>query len=395
MERNKCWCGNQELEPFSPDYRYCKICGTLVRREWPDLSPADEREGYEKYWAGDEKVRAMVEEQILPVLEERARTYLVERGPYWLRTLLHYRLPPAKILEIGSGPGAFVGLMQAAGFDALGLEVQPWSVDLSSRWFQVPVLYGPIEEQHLSTASLDGVVMMDVLEHLTEPEDTLRRVTRLVRPEGFVLVQTPEFPENLSYAEMQAQQHPFLAMFIPEHRFLFSRRAAQRLFQRVGLPWVQFEEAFFAHYDMFFVAAVRPLQRYTPEEIRSALEGHLKGRVVYALLDLWEQHRERKRRNAHLQQALQETQAKVQHLQHTHTDLEHTLASLQRALADCEAQEAHWRVETHRRAAQAGEMLEGLQQSRAFRLLRRFGRWQRIEDLLKHVAAWNEESLEE
>lgn len=391
MERNKCWCGNQELEPFSPDYRYCKVCGTLVRREWPDLSPTEKREEYEKYWAGDEEVRAMVEKQILPVLEERARTYLIERGPYWLRTLLHYRLPPAKILEIGSGSGAFVGLMQAAGFDARGLEVQSWSVDLSSRWFQVPVLYGPIEEQHLPTASLDGVVMLDVLEHLTEPEDTLRRVTRLVKPEGFVLVQTPEFPEGLSYAEMQAQRHPFLDMFIPEHRYLFSRRAVQYLFQRVGLPWIQFEDAFFAHYDMFFVAAARPLQRYTQEEIRDALERHLSGRVVYALLDLWEQRRQWETRSAQLQQALEDAQAEVQHLQHTIADLQHTLADLHRALGECEGQVAHWRTDAHRRAVQAAEVLDGLQQSKAFLLLRRLGRWHGIEELLMHMAAWEEE----
>jgi hypothetical protein len=61
----------------------------------------------------------------LPNIITRARIDLPERCLYWLRTLLKYKLPPAKVLELGSAHGGFVALLQWAGFEAMGSEVSP------------------------------------------------------------------------------------------------------------------------------------------------------------------------------------------------------------------------------------------------------------------------------
>ncbi len=345
MEHRSCWCGNTELQPFSEDYAYCPTCGTLVRRQWPERSPAEKTEAYARYWAGDPEVRALIAREVQPILEERARSYLTERAPYWLNTLLQYRLPPARLLEVGSGPGAFVGLLQAAGFEATGLEVQAWAVDLTRRWFQVPMLEGTLESQDLPAHTFDGILLLDVLEHLVDPVTVLRHAVRLLRPDGLLLIQTPEFPEDQSFADLQNRQHPFLQMFIPEHRFLFSRRAIQNLLAAVGLPWVQFEPAIFAHYDMFFVAAARPLPRQDASAIQQALERTPTGRIVAALLELWRGQRECTSRLA----------------------------------------EATWQVQEQRR--QAATALEHLRKGAFAGLWRRSRSWQEAVVILERLAA--------
>src|SRR5262245_66668420 len=100
-----CWCGSTRLTPFSPDYLRCD-CGTLVDRLFPpeDLTRvADQGEFYSR----DYYLKHLPEDYGLPVLPERARADVPERNLHWLRTLLAYKLPPARVLELGSAHGGF------------------------------------------------------------------------------------------------------------------------------------------------------------------------------------------------------------------------------------------------------------------------------------------------
>src|SRR5262249_50260655 len=134
-----------------------------------------------------------------PKLADRARTDLPERCLHWLRALLKYKLPPAKTLELGSGHGGFVAMTQWAGFDATGLELSPWLVKFSRDTFGVPVLEWPLEDQQIPDATLDAILLMDVVEHLLEPEATLAHCLKALQPDGILLLQTPHYPEGKTY----------------------------------------------------------------------------------------------------------------------------------------------------------------------------------------------------
>jgi SAM-dependent methyltransferase len=222
----------------------------------------------------------------LTTIDVRARTDLVDRCPHWLRTLLKYRRPPGRILEIGSSHGGFVALLRLAGFDATGLEISPSIVDLAKNTFDAPTLTGPVEDQALPSDSMDAVVLMDVLEHLPDPVGTLREVARLLRCDGILLIQTPAYPGG-SYDALAAESSRFLEMLIPDqHLFLFNRGSLENLFRRLGLAHHTFEPAVFGHYDMFAVASPAALESATQTAISDALERTPTGRVVQALLDL-------------------------------------------------------------------------------------------------------------
>jgi hypothetical protein len=51
----------------------------------------------------------------LPNLERRARLDLPERCLYWLRTILKYKRPPARVLEIGAAHGGFIAELRWCG----------------------------------------------------------------------------------------------------------------------------------------------------------------------------------------------------------------------------------------------------------------------------------------
>ena len=240
-----------------------------------------------------------------PSVVERARTDLPERCLHWLRAVLRHRRPPARALDVGCGHGGFVALLRWAGFDARGLELSQTIVEYARRVFAVPVLQGPIEEQHLPLGSLDIVALMDVVEHFPDPLATLRDCVALLAEDGLLFAQTPCFPEERSYRELVAKQAPFLEMMKEqEHIYLFSERAIIELLTRLGLPYTLFEPAIFAHYDMFLVASRSPLtsNRNPVLDIDEALpaEAHL----VEALFSVDDQRQLRSRQLSELRNQL-------------------------------------------------------------------------------------------
>jgi 2-polyprenyl-3-methyl-5-hydroxy-6-metoxy-1,4-benzoquinol methylase len=281
-----CWCGSGRLGPFSTHYLRCLDCETLCLATMPDpdslLVKDDDRDLYGKqYWD------RVAEKYGFPKLEERARQELPERCTHWLRSLLRRKLPPGRVLELGCGHGAFVALMQAAGFEAMGLELSPASAEKARRRFDIPMLTGPLEEQAIAPGSLDAIVMMDVLEHLHRPAEMLRLCLSLLKADGILLLQTPRYPEGKVFRRMQEEDDPFLQQLKEEqHLYLFSRNSVKLLLRGVGAGSVEFEPAVFDHYDMLLAAGRGRLQDHRQQEVVEALTARPARRLPLALLDM-------------------------------------------------------------------------------------------------------------
>lgn len=248
---------------------------TRVRDDAVDLYGRD-------YWFGRQ-----TQHLGCPDIVARSRTDLAERCVHWLRTLLAYKLPPAKVLEIGCGHGGFVAMLRQAGYDATGLELSPSIVQFATESFGVPVLTGPIEDQSIPPASLDAIVMMDVMEHLPDPVATLSRCVGLLKPDGVMLVQTPGYPEGTTFDGLTAAGHKFPMMLDPqEHLFLFSRSSAELAMKRAGAAATEFVPAIFDFYDMAFVAGRQAIRQTDVADRDAALGAKPGGLFLRALLDL-------------------------------------------------------------------------------------------------------------
>lgn len=283
----RCWCGNDSLNHFSDGYRHCDACQTLVSVHAADPSDPRVRDDSTHYYGRDYWFSHQTADLNLPDIIARSRTDLSERCIHWLRSLLQYKLPPANVLEIGCAHGGFVAMLRQAGFDAIGLELSPAIVEFAQTTFGVPVLTGPIEDQSISPASLDAVVMMDVMEHLPQPAETLRRCLDLLKPDGVLLVQTPGYPEHKTLAELQSTGHKFPQMLDPkEHLFLFSPTSATKLFRQLNAPFIEFIPAIFGFYDMSFVVSRNPLHQTTEAQRTASLRATSAAQFIQAILDL-------------------------------------------------------------------------------------------------------------
>jgi 2-polyprenyl-3-methyl-5-hydroxy-6-metoxy-1,4-benzoquinol methylase len=283
----RCWCGNSDLLPFGEGYRRCEACETLVAASGPQaFDPRvgdDSKDLYGKdYWFAHQTA-----DLGCPDIISRSRSDLAERCVHWLRSLLEFQLPPAKILEIGCAHGGFVAMLRQAGFDATGLELSPSIVRLARETFGAPILLGPIEDQPIEPNSLDAIVIMDVLEHLPDPQSTLAHCVQLLKRDGILLAQTPAYPPGTSLQQLQDEKHKFPLMLDPtEHLFLFSKPAVRELFRRLGAGHLEFIPAIFGFYDMSFIVSRRPLTWTDPAQRTAALCRTVEGRFIQALLDL-------------------------------------------------------------------------------------------------------------
>ncbi len=56
-----CWCGNEALEPFSPDYLRCASCETLVARDMPVKDRSEVADNSDDFYGKDYYVSHLTE----------------------------------------------------------------------------------------------------------------------------------------------------------------------------------------------------------------------------------------------------------------------------------------------------------------------------------------------
>jgi 2-polyprenyl-3-methyl-5-hydroxy-6-metoxy-1,4-benzoquinol methylase len=330
-DTEECWCGSRQLEDFSPEYRRCIDCETLVYTHIPprvsEVIDDDTAFYGRQYWFSHQEA-----DLHLPNLEVRARRDLPERCLFWLQHLLEHKLPPGRVLEIGCGHGGFLRLLRLAGFDARGLELSPWVVRFAHTSFDVPVFIGRLENQVAQPESFDVIILMDVLEHLPEPAVTLRHCLTQLKPDGILILQTPAYPEGATLDELQKGQAPFLKMLLPlEHLYLFSRRALSNLLDQLGLTQIHFKRPLFPEHDMLVFAGRESLGQNSQSDVEDALAGTPNGRIIQALFDKNEHFQELQRTYAEVQRALLQERESIHRI--TSALAEHSEAARQRLAA--------------------------------------------------------------
>ena len=278
-----CCCGNTNLRPFGRRFLLCRECATLVGEDRPQGGSEARRQHNLDYY-GPRYWTEHQQELGNPAIDVRTVSDLPERCSSWLATLLKYKLPPSKILDVGCAHGGFVALSQWAGFSSLGLELSPWTVQFARKTFGIPVLEGSLEEQSFEVGSLEAVMMMDLLEHLENPGSALAVCRRILNEEGLLIIQTPCFPEIDSFEELQESGSTFVRMMIPhEHLYLFSRRSMEQLCREAGFDHFIYEPPVFP-YDMLLIASSKPISSLSLTEAIQALSLQSPGRLVLALL---------------------------------------------------------------------------------------------------------------
>lgn len=97
-----------------------------------------------------------------------------------------------KALEVGSSTGLLLSLLRDKGWDVLGIEPSG-TASGSARNRGIPTLTTTFELVQLPKQSFDLIIFNHVLEHLRDPIAALKKTKRLLKKDGLILIDVPNF----------------------------------------------------------------------------------------------------------------------------------------------------------------------------------------------------------
>jgi 2-polyprenyl-3-methyl-5-hydroxy-6-metoxy-1,4-benzoquinol methylase len=272
---DKCWCGNLSLSKYNDTYLVCAECGTLISKQDKISAPnncdsIDSNPVYNQdYWL--KYMFSQYEAMGYNSIDEILLLHYRERVSYWATIFLKYLLPPATVAEIGCGIGTFVCLLQSLGFDASGYELsRSWCSFLKDK-LDIKIYAEKFENTFDSDKLYDAIVLIDVLEHLYDPLELIKRISTRLKPNGFLLIQTPNFDPSKNYISACNENLNFLRYLLPEeHIYLFSRESIKKLLGECGFTLFYNEQSIFPS-DMFFIASRFERKTNTKGEIQGEM----------------------------------------------------------------------------------------------------------------------------
>lgn len=97
-----------------------------------------------------------------------------------------------RTLDIGAGGGEWVYLMKTLGCEARGIEPNLGYGSFAKDQYGVEVFLGMYQDASFEPESFDLLSLYQVLEHLADPVEDLRRMSRFLKTGGLFLIEVPD-----------------------------------------------------------------------------------------------------------------------------------------------------------------------------------------------------------
>ncbi len=110
------------------------------------------------------------------------------------RAFLNKHYPQkGKLIEVGSGLGYLLNCFKQDGWNVVGVEPNVGTCRYAESELGIETIPTILEEAELEDRSVDVVLMMHVIEHVSDPYSTLKEVYRILKPGGIFVMETPRY----------------------------------------------------------------------------------------------------------------------------------------------------------------------------------------------------------
>lgn len=137
--------------------------------------------------------------------------------------------PGATLLDVGCGNGDFLDFARRAGWQVMGVEPDPQAAE-TARGRGLDVRPGGIEVLAGASAAVDVITLSHVIEHVHEPQQMLRACHRLLKPGGFLWLETP----NLDSLGHRVYGPAWRGLEPPRHLVLFTWGSLAKALEAAG-----------------------------------------------------------------------------------------------------------------------------------------------------------------
>jgi SAM-dependent methyltransferase len=188
-----------------------------------------------------EVIRAAAVSEEMKIFRERQFNDFIQR----------FSLLGKKVVEIGCGRGEYLSIMTKCGADAYGIEYSEDSVAYCTK-NGLKVARGFIQSaaDRLADAPFDAFFILNFLEHLPDPNSTVRGIINNLSNGTFGLVEVPNFDMIL--------RNRLFSEFVSDHLFYFTRDTLCTTLQLNGFEIIECHEVW---HDYILSAVVSKRER--------------------------------------------------------------------------------------------------------------------------------------
>lgn len=151
-----------------------------------------------------------------------------------------------RLLDTGSGTGAFVNEMTQQGWEVTGLEPDADARQLAKEIYQLE-LKDINQFYQLPPGSFDAITLWHVLEHVHDLSPYLEQIKKLLTAEGKLFVAVP----NYTSSDAVVYKECWAAYDVPRHLYHFSPLSMQLLLEKHGLKIISHQPMW---YDSFYIS---------------------------------------------------------------------------------------------------------------------------------------------
>ncbi len=175
-----------------------------------------------------------------------------------------YNLPTAKsmfptntgsVLDVGCGAGQATQWLHDQGFNAWGCDLSESGIELARKHFKGPQYFvsdltnfdkvSAEQGVELPEGGFDGILSLEVIEHLYDPEDVLRNCAKALKPNGWIVLTTPYhgYVKNLTLAMFNKYDDHWMVESPGGHIKFFSKKSLTEMMTRVGFVDIKIKGA--------------------------------------------------------------------------------------------------------------------------------------------------------
>ncbi|MBI4650516.1 class I SAM-dependent methyltransferase [Candidatus Desantisbacteria bacterium] len=145
-----------------------------------------------------------------------------------LRAVITDKIPTGKILDIGCNTGYFLDVME--GFERYGIERSLNHGNIAKGKYGDKVFVGTFEDYKIPDFLFDCITMQDVLDHLIDPVEALKKCNKLLKPGGILIIKVHDL--SSLYAKIMGKNFYAFIMTLDEAAFnvVFSKHMGHLMF---------------------------------------------------------------------------------------------------------------------------------------------------------------------
>lgn len=217
----------------------CKDCSLRFTQDVPDAESIGEYYKSENYISHTDTSKGLVNS-----LYKKVRSRTLKQKRKLVESITGKKT--GRILDVGSGTGAFVSEMKTGGWEVTGLEPDSDAIKIAKELYGIE-LQGTNKLFDLPSESYDAITLWHVLEHVHQLQEYIAQLKKILTDDGRLVIAVPNYT---CYEEKNYKQY-WAAYDVPRHLYHFSPAAIETLINKHGLRIINHKPMW---YDSFYVS---------------------------------------------------------------------------------------------------------------------------------------------